>query len=309
MTTLAVATPAYLDLTFLGLEALPGPGQERFAAQLLRSGGGGAITATAAARLGLDTTLASPLGDDEAGAFIREALAGEGVATVAGHPGPTATTVIMPVTGDRAMVTYDPGMRARPEDIRALSPGAVVCGLDELERMPSDAWAYATCGDDDARRFAGEPPEALAQARALLLNEAEAALLTGGLPAAEAARELAGMVETVVVTRGSHGAAAIVDGHEVLVAGMSAGPVVDTTGAGDCFAAAFVWGDLHGADREARVGWATLYSAMSVTAPTGTGGAVTERELMEEGTRRGLPRHPPPAGHASSASPQKERYS
>ncbi len=305
MTTLAVATPAYLDLTFLGLEALPGPGQERFAARLMRSAGGGAITATAAARLGIDTTLASPLGDDEAGRFIREALAEEGVATVARHAGPTATTAIMPVTGDRAMVTYDPGVRARPEDLRALSPRAVVCGLDELEQVPPEAWAYVTVGDGDARRFAGRPPTALARARALLLNEAEAALLTGGLPAAEAARELAATVETVVVTRGPRGAAAVVDGSEVPVAGVDAGPAVDTTGAGDSFAAAFVWGDLHGADPEARVGWATLYAALSVTAPTGTGGAVTERELIEEGTRRGLP----PAGHASPASPQKERYS
>ena len=57
---LAVATPAFLDLTFVGLEALPAPGEERFAGGLMRSPGGGAITAVAAARLGLQTALVAP---------------------------------------------------------------------------------------------------------------------------------------------------------------------------------------------------------------------------------------------------------
>ena len=63
-TDLIVATPAFLDLTFVGLEALPALGEERFAGDLVRSPGGGAITAVAAARLGLNTALVAPLGDD-----------------------------------------------------------------------------------------------------------------------------------------------------------------------------------------------------------------------------------------------------
>ena len=51
MTDLVVATPVFLDLTFVGLESLPALGEERFAAELLRSPGGGAITAVGAARL------------------------------------------------------------------------------------------------------------------------------------------------------------------------------------------------------------------------------------------------------------------
>ena len=70
-TELAVSTPAFLDLTFVGLEALPGPGEERYAGDLLRSPGGGAITAVAAARLGLRTALVAPLGTDLAGDFVR----------------------------------------------------------------------------------------------------------------------------------------------------------------------------------------------------------------------------------------------
>ena len=48
---LVVATPVFLDLTFVGLDRLPVAGEERFAADLVQTPGGGAITAIAAARL------------------------------------------------------------------------------------------------------------------------------------------------------------------------------------------------------------------------------------------------------------------
>ena len=57
---LACADPAFLDLTFDGLEAIPLPGEERLANDFLRSPGGGAITAIGAARLGLSSSLVSP---------------------------------------------------------------------------------------------------------------------------------------------------------------------------------------------------------------------------------------------------------
>ena len=73
-TDLIVATPAFLDLTFVGLEALPALGEERFAGDLVRSPGGGAITAVAAARLGLQTALVSPLGRRMAFFYDRNGL-------------------------------------------------------------------------------------------------------------------------------------------------------------------------------------------------------------------------------------------
>src|SRR6476469_5976369 len=131
---LAVATPAFLDLTFTGLEALPALGEERFGSDLLRSPGGGAITAVGAARLGLATALASPLGDDVAGDLVIE---------------------VLPVGDDRAMVTVDPGVRSSAADVAVLAPRAVAVNLDLLYVVPAGAAAYVTCGDDDARAFAG----------------------------------------------------------------------------------------------------------------------------------------------------------
>jgi sugar/nucleoside kinase (ribokinase family) len=65
--------------------------------------------------------------------------------------------------------------------------------------------------------------------------------------------------------------------------------VIDTTGAGDLFAAALAWADLLGADPEVAIAWANLYAGLSVVAHTGTGGAATRERLVEEGEKRGLP--------------------
>src|SRR3954467_4447537 len=160
---LAVLTPAYLDYTFVGLEGLPGPGEERFAGDMLRSPGGGAITAVGATRLGLSTALGAPLGDDLAGRFVRAALEDEGIAMGEPRGNRTPTTVVMPVAGERSMVTVDPGVRARASDLAPLSPRGVAATLEQIDLLPEGTCAFVTCGDDDARAFAGRLPRTRAK--------------------------------------------------------------------------------------------------------------------------------------------------
>jgi sugar/nucleoside kinase (ribokinase family) len=286
---LAVVTPAYLDYTFVGLESLPGPGEERFAGDMLRSPGGGAITAVGARRLGLNTALVAPLGDDLAGRFVRRALEAEGVAVGEPRGSRTPTTVVMPVGGERSMVTVDPGVRARAADLDALSPRAIAATLEQIDLLPADACVFLTCGDDDARAFAGRLPRVSRKLRALIVNRREAGVLTGAASPEEAAARLGEVAETAVVTLGPEGAVAVIDDRPITVEGMNDGPVVDTTGAGDLFAAALAWADLLGAEPDVALAWANLYAGMSVGAHTGIGGAVDRERLIAEGERRGLP--------------------
>ena len=99
------ADPTFLDLTLTGLDAIPRPGEERMAQDFLRSPGGGAITAVGAARLGLSSSLVSPLGDDSVGILLRSMLADDGVRWDGRLVPRTPVTVIMPSNGDRAMAT------------------------------------------------------------------------------------------------------------------------------------------------------------------------------------------------------------
>jgi ribokinase len=285
---LAVTTPAFLDLTFVGLEALPGPGEERFAGDLLRSPGGGAITVVAAARLGLRSALVAPLGDDLAGEFVRREVEAEGVQVTGFRPSKTPQTVVMPVGDERTMVTIDPGIRARAADIADLHPAAVACNVAQLDLVPDGARAYLTCGDDDARAFAGRPPAGLAGTQGLFLGVPDAMTLTGADGAEAAAEQLAATIPTVVLTLGARGLLAIVDGRRVEVPDFEARPVVDPTGDRDLMCAAFAWADMRGASVEDALAWAWLYTRLAMTVHTATGGALTEEQLLEEGAARGL---------------------
>jgi ribokinase len=287
---LAVSTPAFLDMTFVGLEALPGPGEERFAGDLMRSPGGGAITAVAAARLGLQTALVAPLGTDLAGEIVKSAVEQDGVLVAGFRPGRTAQTVIMPVGEQRTMVTVDPGARAQGGDIAALQPAAVACNLEQLSLIPEGARRYLTCGDDDARAFSRRLPAELAGAQALFLSDDDAMVLTATDSVEQAAEHLAEYVETVGITIGARGLLAMAGRRRVDVPDFDSGPVVDPTGDRDLLCAAYAWADMRGADVEDGVAWAQLYSRLSMTVPTATAGALSEERLLEEGAERGLMR-------------------
>lgn len=299
MTDVAVLLTPFLDLTFAGLDELPPLGGERFATDLIRSPGGGAITATGAARLGLDTVLAAPLGDDPSGAFLATTLRADGVRLVAPHDGLTATTVVMPAHCDRALVTFDPGARVRRADLEALAPRAVVCGVEQLGALPAQTAAYISVGDREARDYARRLPESIA-GHTLIANEPEAMLLTGAADAEQAAFALAGHAAAAVVTIGPRGAISVSDDELHVASGVDPGPAVDTTGAGDLFMAAYVWAGLRGMASAERLRWAVLYASLSVTVPTATAGAITQSQLIEEAARRGL-------RGAAIPSPAKER--
>jgi ribokinase len=282
----AVASTAFLDMTFVGLDALPAPGEERFAQDLVESPGGGAITAIGCARLGLTTALASPIGEDRAGHLLRDALQREGIALVAPPVQRTAVAAVMPVGGERSFATYDPRYRASGADIAALVPRAVVVGLRGLSAVPPGARAYVTAADEDTR---GRLPDRLDVADTLIVNAREATLLTGTATPADAAARLATRVPTVIVTLGPDGALAVSGGLPLRVPGVDVGAAVDTTGAGDLLVAGWAWAREQQLDFEARLRWAVLYAALSVTVPTGAAGAARLSEFIEEGTRRGLP--------------------
>jgi sugar/nucleoside kinase (ribokinase family) len=269
------ADPVFLDLTFAGLPGLPPPGGELFAHDLHVSPGGAAITAIGLARLGLRAAVAAPLGSDLAGRTLRGLLEAEGVVCAAGEAARTPVTVVLPVAGDRAMVSYAPPLEVDRASLERLGPRAVVIALDRLDLVPGGALLYAVLGDRQADRFAGAVPHGLSQARALITNRSEAERLTGEPTPEEAALALAEIVPTAVVTCGPDGAVAASDGalHNAPAPSVEA---VDTTGAGDLFTAAYVWGDLEALPLEERLRRAVVYASLSVRTPTATAGAAYE---------------------------------
>ena len=99
----------------------------------------------------------------------------------------------------------------------------------------------------------------------LFANESEITSLFQTSDFNEAARQIAGKVKIAALTRGSTGSVIIFAGNQVSVPAQPVTKVVDTTGAGDLYAAGFLFGytqghDLAGAGRLGSIAAAEIIS-------------------------------------------------
>jgi len=235
----------------------PAPGSDRPAAIHTRGGGAGANVAAHLARLGTTVVLAGCIGDDAAGRGLASDLAAAGVGlrlrTVPGVATGTVVSLVEP-SGQRSMLA-DRGanLELRPDDVPAFRPGGHLhlSGYTLLDRGPRGAGlaalqAAVSAGCTVSLDPASSGPLArygvdrwlsdTAAATVLLPNADEARLLTGCADPADAARGLAQRHEVVAVSLGAEGA--LWASGDVLVHRPAHDTVVvDTTGAGDAFAA------------------------------------------------------------------------
>jgi sugar/nucleoside kinase (ribokinase family) len=240
------------------------PGADVPAVVRLGVGGQGANLAVRLARRGLAVRLACAIGDDEAGPLVRDRLYRAGVTVVPMPARATGSVVILlDRAGERTMlsdrVPFAAAIAARLPELAPAAEWIVLSGylLEEPGmRLRASAMAPARRAlvgspfrDADAWR-AGL--EALAP-DLVVLNRAEAAALAAidqavTLPAtADAlAAALAGSAAstTIVVTDDGGAAAATGSGPAVEIGTPSVERVVDTTGAGDAFAATLL-AELH----------------------------------------------------------------
>lgn len=253
---------------------LPGPGETVLAKELRRiPGGKGANQAVALSRLGARTSLIGCVGDDVDGQWSRSQLEKAGVDTSAlvAVPGiPTGIAIVGVADSGENQIMVVPGANLAEADV-FMDPTDLV--LAQLE-IPLESVALAM----SRGRAAGAltvlnasparpvPDELLSQVHILIVNEGEArALSPGPGGAAHAALRLADLgPKAVVVTLGAEGAIAAVGGEVLRVPANSVANVIDTTGAGDCFAAALSMAWVRGEDIAAGLRYAAAAASLSV---------------------------------------------
>ena len=114
----------------------------------------------------------------------------------------------------------------------------------------------------------------------LFANQDEALQLTGRADPDSALTELAAKVATLVVTRGADGATAISHGERISIPAASVAQIVDTTGAGDLFAAGFLTARAKGASLE-RCLWTGAIAAGEVIKHYGARPIVDLKALVQ----------------------------
>ena len=112
----------------------------------------------------------------------------------------------------------------------------------------------------------------------LFLNETEAAELSGESSSLAAARALSRRAGCVVVKLGRKGAIVARAGEVTRTPGLSV-EAVDTTGAGDSFAAGFVSAFLRGYSDAECLNYGNACGALSTLAVGGTGGQANQRDV------------------------------
>ena len=230
--------------------SLPAPGETVLARSFVSVvGGKGANQAIAAARAGARCAIVGAVGDDAGAETIRAALvtAGVDVSSLRSVAGPSGTALIFVDDAGQNCIVVVPGANATLETLgdadRSLvaAADAVLFQLEVPLAIVSTAASAArglrVLNAAPARPL---PSDVLQSIDLVVVNEREAETLAPGSTTREDGGGLLDLVPRVAVTLGADGARyADRDGVRLTVAAPRAN-VVDTTGAGDTFAAVLV---------------------------------------------------------------------
>ena len=266
-------------------------------------GGMAANVASTYARLGGTVRLVASVGKDPRGAASIENLSQTAIdiSEVNEVDDPTFWTMsLIDSKGERSMVEFASEAIHPPwqsiGDISgtrvAYTIGSETAGAVAVFRHIQSQGVW-TAVDADYSEIESEAAlhELLSVTTVFFCNSETALRLTKVRPPLEAARKIAAAgPTTVVVTLGRRGAVAVdreegsarVKGHDVAV--------VDSTGAGDCFAGAFLYGRIRNWPLQASVELANLMAAVSTTAYGCQSGVPTRAQVlaMSEASGRGF---------------------
>lgn len=245
------------------------------------SGCGGGPVATALvtlARLGASTGYIGLLGDDEIGQYCLNGLQQENVEVVRLRiqPGVRSRLTLVLVhaaTGQRSFMSNDgtAGRLELTEADRTYIAGARILHLDghQIEAATQAArWMHEAGGMVvlDAYRLRAGMDELIPLVDVLIANESFPTAYTGCPDLESAAQSLLARGPSVVVaTLSERGCVCFTAGSRLDVPGFQV-PVVDTTGAGDAFHGAFIYGLLQGWDLGRTAAFANAVAAINCTA-------------------------------------------
>jgi sugar/nucleoside kinase (ribokinase family) len=301
MKRIAVIGELNVDLIVTGLKSPPVFGQEILAANFdMTLGSASAVFACGVAKLGHQVTFISQVGRDEMGKFCLAALQQTGISTEHVRQDAslkTGVTISLSTPEDRALVTY---LGAISELAFADVPLADLAGHTHLHltsyflqhklrpffssmlRKAKD-YGLTTSFDpnsDPASEWQESIWDVISQTDVLFLNETEARQLTRRSDAESALSHLSKLLPCAVIKLGAAGAMANREGETAFVVGFKL-DALDTTGAGDSFAAGFLHGWLGGLDLRTCLAFGNACGALSTLKAGGTTNQPRRKQLLD----------------------------
>lgn len=249
----------FCDLIFTGLPGLPRLGADLFGTGFDMVPGACFYTVLALKRLGLRVGWACDFGDDFYSRFVLDAAVREGIddSLFRRHEHPLRrVSVSFSFAHNRGFISYMDEF-ASPSSIPLIERHQPRCLLlsylhygPQLHALADATHAYGglVYMDCQARAETLADPQVAAAIRAVDIfapNHEEALALTGQASVEAALARLAELVPLAIIKLGAAGAVAR-RGDELAHATGIPVAVVDTTGAGDCFNAGFLYGYLRG---------------------------------------------------------------
>lgn len=251
----------FFDMIYTGMPRMPKLGCELYCEGLTSTGGAMFITASALRRLGADVGWPAVFGNDEYSGFVRDLSLKENLDPYLWRtmdvPYRRVTTSLAH-DGERAFVSFvDPD----PEDMhdfwlasmdrctfRHLHFGGAA-SLEESAILIEKAHKHGATVSMDCQDIPllGQDyawHELLRELDLFMPNAREALLITRTETVTDALRQLGRWCKLVVVKDGANGAWAVHAGEVTHIPAIPVAELVDTTGAGDCFNAGFLFGQI-----------------------------------------------------------------
>lgn len=298
--TVIVIGEFFIDEILSGFQTLPKLGEESFARHFQKEvGGGAAITACGLARLGIQVGVVGAVGKED-GAWVVKRLSDCGVdcsGLVFDGMEPTGLTISVSTREDRAFFSYYGANQLLPR----------ILGKPEtLDRMQAARHIHFACAPDSEldeelftklrqkrRRISIDVQSHmswLTRAASLKIlrkcdlffpNERESEWISGEMGIHKILRALYDKgVRGVGLKLGGKGAALLWRKRELLTDPIPV-ETVDTTGAGDCFNAGFIYGWLRGDSPQRCLQIANICGALSTRALGGLAAFPTAEELRD----------------------------
>jgi len=271
------------------------------------SGGSAANTLAGLSTLGLQCAFIGQVADDQLGKVFRHDMRATGIdfdtEARSGEPATGRVLIFVTPDGERTMNTflgagqylpasaldealiasgailYLEGYLWDPEEPRRAMRRAIEVAREAGRKVAftaSESFVIERHGDD----FRAMIEDGLIDI--LFVNEGELATLTGEADFEAGLAAIAGKVPVLVATRSEKGAVAIAHGERAAVAAVPIDKVVDTTGAGDQFAAGFLSGYARELSLEACLKRGAI-AAAEVISHYGPRPEARLIELMDEG--------------------------